>query len=77
MHKTIERILKDVRGKGQITYKADVSDLSELHQTSEQRLQKLNDPGQTLTKKVSPGYPAKLSVTIDGETKLSHGKITP
>ena len=40
-----DRILKEVRGNGQVTYKVR---LLELHQTSHQRLLKPEDPGQML-----------------------------
>jgi uncharacterized protein with gpF-like domain len=71
------RILKALREKGQVTYKGRPI---ELHQTSHHRLKakrSWTDVIQTLRehKYQSPLlYPAKLSITIDRETKVFHDK---
>jgi hypothetical protein len=72
-----ERILKVVREKGQVIIKAG---LSELHQTFHQTLKirrSWTDLIQALREQKCQSrllYPAKLSITIDGETKVSHDK---
>jgi hypothetical protein len=73
-----ERILKAVREKGQVTYKGRpiriTPDFSP--ETMKARIS-WADLIQTLREHKCQSrliYPAKLSITIDGETKIFHGK---
>jgi hypothetical protein len=73
-----ERILKVVRGKGQVTYKCrpnrNIPDFT-LETTKARRF--WADVIKTLREhKCQPSllYPAKLSITIDGENKVFHDR---
>jgi hypothetical protein len=73
-----ERILKEVRGKGQITYKGrPIRIIPDFSPETMQARRSWTDVIQTLREyKCQPRllYPAKHSITIDGETKLLHDK---
>ena len=73
-----ERILKAVREKGQVTYKRQAYQNYTRRFTRDCERQKILDKCYTDTKRTQmPArviYPAKLSVTIDGETKVFHNK---
>jgi hypothetical protein len=73
-----ERILKAVREKGQVTYKSRPIRITHdfTRETLKARKSWL-DVVQTLREhKCQPRlpYPAKLSITVEGETKISHDK---
>ena len=73
-----ERILKAVRGKGQITYKGrPIRIIPHFSPETMKARRSWTDVIQTLREhKCQPKilYPAKLSITIDGETKVFHDK---
>ena len=70
-----KRILKPVREKSQVTRKAG---LSELYQTYHQRLKARRSWAKVTLRECKCQsrllYPAKLLITIDGETKIFHEK---
>jgi hypothetical protein len=74
-----ERILKAVRKKGQITYKGrPIRIIPDFSAETMKTRTSWADVIQTLKEhKYQPRllYPAKLSITIDGETKIFHDKI--
>ena len=79
MHKTKKKMLKAVRGKGQVTYKGRpiriTPDFSP--ETMKARRSRRTDVMQTLREhKCQPRllYPAKLSITIGGKNKVFHDK---
>jgi hypothetical protein len=73
-----ERILKALRGKGQVTYKSRpiriIPDIS--HETMKARRSWTDVIKMLREHECQPrlSYPAKLSITIDGETKVSMTK---
>ena len=73
-----ERILKAVREKGQVTYKGrPIRIIPDFSPEIMKARRAWTDVIQTLRDhKCQPRllYPAKLSITIDGETKLFHDK---
>ena len=73
-----ERILKAVREKSQVTYKSRPIRITPDFSPETMRARRSwTDITQTLRKyKCQPRllYPAKLSITIDGETKIFHDK---
>jgi hypothetical protein len=73
-----ERILKAVRGKGQVTYKGRPSRITpDFYPETMKSIRSWADVIQTLRKqKYQPRllYPEKLSITIYGETKVFHDK---
>lgn len=74
-----ERILKAVREKGQVTYKGrPIRITPDFSPETMKARRSWTDVIQTLREhKCQPRllYPAKLSITIDGETKVFHDKI--
>ena len=78
MHKTKKRILKAVRGKGQVTYKdRPIRITPDFSLETMKARRSWADVIQTLREdKCQPRllYPAKLSINIDGETKIFHDK---
>jgi hypothetical protein len=73
-----ERILKAIREKGQVTYKGRAIRITpDFSPESVKARRSWTDAIQTLKEhKCQPRllYPAKLSITIDGETKIFHNK---
>ena len=73
-----ERILKAIRGKGQVTYKdRPIRITPDFSPETMKARRSWTDVIQTLREhKCQPRllYPAKLSITIDGETKVFHDK---
>ena len=73
-----ERILKAVRGKGQVTYKGRPIRITPDFSPETMKARRAwADVMQTLREhKCQPRllYPANLSITIDGETKVFHDK---
>ena len=73
-----DRILKAVREKGQVTYKGKPSRITPDFSPETMKARRAwTDVIQTLREhKFQPRllYPAKLSITIDGETKVFHEK---
>ena len=73
-----ERILKAVREKGQVTYKGrPIRIIPDFSPETMKARRSWADIIQTLREhKCQPRliYPANLSITIDGETKIFHGK---
>ena len=72
-----ERILKAIRGKGQVTYKGIIRIIPDFSPETIKARTSWTDIIETLREyKCQPGilYPAKLSITIDGETKVFHHK---
>jgi hypothetical protein len=73
-----DRILKAVRGKGQVTYKGKpIRIASDFSPETMKARKSWTDVIQTLREhKCQPSllHPAKLSITIDGETKVFHDK---
>ena len=73
-----ERILKAVREKGQVTYKGKSIRITPTFSPETMKARRAwTDVIQTLREhKFQPRlpYPAKLSITIDGETKVFHDK---
>ena len=73
-----ERILKAVREKGQVTYKGrPIRITPDFSPETMKARRSWADLMQTLREhKCQPKllYPAKLSITIDGETKIFHDK---
>ena len=73
-----ERILKAVRGKGQVTYNGrPIRITPDFSPETMKARRSWTDVIQTLREhKCQPRllYPAKLSITIDGETKVFHDK---
>ena len=73
-----DRILKVVRGKGQVTYKGrPIRITPDVSPETMKAKRAWTDVIQTLREqKFQPRllYPAKLSITIDGETKVFHDK---
>jgi hypothetical protein len=73
-----ERILKAVREKGQVTYKGRAIRITEVFSPETMKARRSwADVIQTLREhKCQPRllYPAKLSITIDEETKIFHDK---
>jgi hypothetical protein len=70
-----DRILKAVREKGQVTYKG--RPIRNTPDFSPETMKARTDVIQTLRKhKCQPRllYPTKLSITIDGKTKVFHNK---
>jgi hypothetical protein len=70
-----ERILKAIRGKGQVTYKGIIRIIPDFSPETIKARTSWTDIIETLREyKCQPGilYPAKLSITIDGETKIFH-----
>jgi len=78
MHKCKERILNSVRKKGQVTYKGrPIRIIPDFSTDTMKAKRSWADVIQTLREhKCQPRllYPAKLSITIDGETKIFHEK---
>ena len=76
MHK--RKKLKAVRGKGQVTYKGRPIRITlDFSPETMKATRSWEDVIQTLRKhKCQPRllYPAKLSITVDGETKIFHDK---
>jgi hypothetical protein len=74
-----ERILKVVRGKSQVTYKGrPIRITPDFSPETMKARRSWADVIQTLRElKCQPRllYPAKLSITIDGESKIFHDKI--
>ena len=77
-HKHKERILKAVREKGQVTYKGrPIRITPDFSPETMKARRSWTDVIQTLREhKCQPRllYPAKLSINIDGETKIFHDK---
>jgi hypothetical protein len=73
-----DRILKAVREKGQVTYKVRPIRITQDFSSKTMKVRRSwTDVIQTLREhKYQPRllYPAKHSITIDGETKLFHNK---
>jgi hypothetical protein len=73
-----DRILKSVREKGQVTYKGrSIRITPDFSRETMKAITSWADVIQTLREhKCQPRllYPAKLSFTIDGETKVFHDK---
>jgi hypothetical protein len=73
-----DRILKGIREKGQITYKGrPIRFIPDFSPRTMKARRTWTDVIQTLREhKYQPRllYPAKLSITIDGETKVFHDK---
>jgi hypothetical protein len=73
-----DRILKAVRETGQVTYKGrPIRIIPDFSPETIKARRSRTDVMQTLRKhKCQPRllYPAKLSITIDGETKVFHEK---
>jgi hypothetical protein len=73
-----ERILKTVTGKGQVTYKGrPIRITPDFSPETMKARRSWVDVIQTLREhKYQPRllYPARLSITIDGETKIVHDK---
>jgi len=73
-----DRILKAVREKGQVTYKGrPIRIIPDFSPETMKARRSWTDVIETLRKqKCQPRlqYPAKLSITIDGETKVFHDK---
>jgi hypothetical protein len=73
-----ERILKAVRGKGQVTYKGrPIRITPDFSPETMKARRSWADVIQTIREhKCQPGllYPTKLSITIDGEAKVFHDK---
>jgi hypothetical protein len=73
-----DRILKAVREKVQVTYQGKPIRITpDFSQETMKARRSWSDVIQTLREyKCQPRilYPAKLSITIDGETKVFHGK---
>jgi len=71
-----ERILKTVRGKGQVTYKDRPTRITPNFSPGTMKARRSwTDVIQTLREHKCQSrllYPAKLSVNIDGETKIFH-----
>ena len=74
-----ERILKAAREKGQVTYKGRPIRITPDFSTETMKARRAwSEVMQTLREhKCQPRllYPAKLSITIDGETKIFHDQI--
>ena len=79
MHKNKERILKSVRQRGQVTYKGrPIRIIPDFLPETRKARRSWEDVIQTLREqKCQPRllYPAKLTLTIDGETKIFHDKM--
>ena len=77
-HTQKESILKSVRGKGQVTYKGrPIRITPDFSPETIKARRSWTDVIQTLREqKGQPRllYPAKLSISIDGETKMIHDK---
>jgi hypothetical protein len=75
---TEQRILKAVRGKGQVTYKGRPIRITANFSTETLKTRRSwADVIQTLREHKCQSrllYPAKLSITMDGETKIFHDK---
>ena len=73
-----ERILKAVREKGQVTYKGrPIRITPDFSPETMKARRSWTDVMQALREHKCQArllYPAKLSITIDGETKVFHGK---
>ena len=73
-----DRILKAVRGKGQVTFKGrPIRIAPDFSPETMKARRSLSDIIQTLREhKCQPRllYPEKLSITIDGENKIFHDK---
>jgi hypothetical protein len=73
-----DRILKEVKGKGQVTYTGRRIRITEDFSPKTMKARRSwTDVIQTLREhKLQPRllYPAKLSITTDGETKVFHAK---
>ena len=72
-----ERILRAVREKGQVTYKGRPIKITPDFSPETMKARSWAELMQTLREhKCQPRllYPAKLSITIDGETKIFHDK---
>jgi hypothetical protein len=73
-----DRILKEVREKGQVTYKGrPIRNTPDFSPETMKARRSWTDVMQTLREnKCQPRliYPVKLSITIDGETKVFHEK---
>jgi hypothetical protein len=78
MHKTNERILKTVREKAQITYKDRPIKITPDFSAETMKVRRSwPDVLQTLREQKCQTrllYPAKLSITMNGETKVSMRK---
>jgi hypothetical protein len=76
MHK--ERILKGLREKGQVTYKCrPIGIIPDFSPETMKTRRSWRDVIQTLREHKCQRrllYPAKVSITIDGETKVFHDK---
>jgi hypothetical protein len=74
-----EKILKEVRGKGQVTYEIrPIRIIPDFSPETMKTRRSWTDVLQTIGEHIyqpRPLYPAKLSITIDGETKVFHTKI--
>jgi len=71
------KILKAVRGKCQVTYKGRPIRITPDFSTDTMKVRSWEDVTQTLRKHKCQSRilnPPKLSITIDGETKISHDK---
>jgi hypothetical protein len=73
-----ERLLKAVRGKGQVTYKGKLIRITPDFSSETMKARRAwTDVIQTVREHKFQTwllYPAKLSITIDGETKVFHDK---
>jgi hypothetical protein len=72
-----DRILKAVREKGQVTYKGRPISIPDFSPETMKARRAWTDVIQTLREhKCQPRllYPVKLSITIDGDTKVFHDK---
>jgi hypothetical protein len=72
-----DRILKAVREKGQVTYTGKPNRITQDFSPETRKAKRAWTDVQTLREhKCEPRilYPAKLSITIDGETKVFHDK---
>jgi hypothetical protein len=76
--KNKERILKAVREKGQVTYKGrPIRIIPDFSPETMKTRRSWVDVIQTLREHICQPrllYPTKLSITIDGETKIFHDK---
>jgi len=76
MHKTKAGVIKAVRGKGQVTYKADLIELAKLL-SKDYESQKIHGRYHTNPKRIQMPAQATistLSINIEGETKIFHDK---
>ena len=78
MHKTKKRILKAVREKGQVTYKGKpIRIIPDFSPETMKARRSWTEVIQTIREHKYQSrllYPAKFSITIDGETKVFHDK---